>query len=249
MDKRKGTGIIEAKVDTTDPFKQSMRYKANWKVLLTQYLPTEKQRRLKNITYLQWKHIVKILKNCTKNKDYRVKFVSNDLLHYLKEHRMIKDKESIEIYAREINSKETIDLFLRGRMYGCSYEKSSKLAEALYFAPHFGQHIASLLPGIKTGISYIAQIEDIVVVESWKDLEESILAIRKKIWLNSHWKLIKSIQKDWNLSQKNRGSFIFLGEPRLVFNPAVKKDDLQKGKGWLSKKYLTFESLFKAWGC
>jgi hypothetical protein len=49
----------------------------------------------------------------------------------------------------------------------CTYQEGSRMAEALYFAPHFGQAIARNHPGVRVGISYIARIESIEVVESW----------------------------------------------------------------------------------
>jgi hypothetical protein len=59
--------------------------------------------------------------------------------------------------------------------------------------------------------------------------------------------LVQPIFHDWSWEKNYRRNFLFLGEPRLVFNPAVKKEQLQKGKGWLSKRYLTFDELFRAW--
>ena len=82
---------------------------------------------------------------------------------------MIQTNKSVEIYAREVNNEETLALFLKAQMYGCRYEKSSRLAEAHYFAPHFGQQIARNHPGVRVGISYIASIERVEVVETWKD--------------------------------------------------------------------------------
>jgi len=120
------------------------------------------------------------------------------------------------------------------------------LTEANYFAPHFGQNIANLHPGISIGISYVAQIKTIEIAESIEDVKNIIRKNRGKMWLKKNMKLVQPILDDW--SWKNvRRNFLFLGEPRLVFNPAVKKELLQKGKGWLGKRYLTFDELFKAW--
>jgi len=41
---------------------------------------------------------------------------------------------------------------------------------------------------------------------------------------------------------------LLLGAPRLVFNPPVKKGNLQKGTGWLSRRFFSFDELFAAWG-
>jgi hypothetical protein len=37
-------------------------------------------------------------------------------------------------------------------------------------------------------------------------------------------------------------------QPRLVFNPPISKDLLQKGKGYLSRRTFSFDELFDAWG-
>ncbi len=161
---------------------------------------------------------------------------------------MIRTKESVEIYAREINNEETLALFLKARMYGCHYEKRSRLADALYFAPHFGQRIARNHPGVQVGISYIAGIERIEVVDTWSDFLQTVREVRGKQWLNGHIRLLQPLRrgKDWRDTKR---SFLFLSAPRLVFNPPVLKDSLQKGKGWLSKRTFSFDKLFDAWGC
>jgi hypothetical protein len=41
---------------------------------------------------------------------------------------------------------------------------------------------------------------------------------------------------------------LLLGEPRLVFNPSIRKERLQKGKGWLSRRFFSFDELFAARG-
>jgi hypothetical protein len=132
---------------------------------------------------------------------------------------MISKKESVEIYAREINNEYTLNFFLKARVYGCYFEKSSKLAEALYFSPHFGKSIARNHPGVTAGISYIAKIEHIEVVETWKEYIEAVKRIRGKAWLNTHKPYFDIIHREWNWKDKKQRSMLFLGEPRLVFNP------------------------------
>ena len=160
---------------------------------------------------------------------------------------MIKTKESVEIYAREINETNTLVLFLKAQLYGCYYDKSSRLPEALYFAPHFGQKISENYPGIRVGLSYIARIEEVVNVVTWNELVEIIRERRGKNWLNKNKKFLEPIHKEWDWKEKKKKSFLFLATPRLVFNPPVKKDMLQKGKGWLSRRFLAFDDLFSAW--
>jgi len=47
-----GRGVIEAKVSATDPLLQSQKYPAKWRVLLTEHIPTGKQRQLHRVNYL-----------------------------------------------------------------------------------------------------------------------------------------------------------------------------------------------------
>ncbi len=242
---RKGVAVIEAKAESVDPFKQALRYNARWRILLTNFKPSSYVYRRK-VRYISWQDIADICYGLYKHRDYRVKFLSQDLITYLKEHKMIKRDDVVEIYAREINEEKTLALFLHGRLYGCNYQKDSKMAEANYFAPHFAKKIANLHPGITTGISYIAQIESIEIAESIKDAKNIIRKNRGKAWLNKHLSVVQPVLAAWPWKNVRR-NFLFLGEPRLVFNPAVNKELLQKGKGWLSKRYLTFDELFKAW--
>jgi hypothetical protein len=160
---------------------------------------------------------------------------------------MIKNREPVEIYAREINEEKTLALFLKGRMYGCHYAESSRLPEAIYFAPHFGQAIANEHPGVHVGISYIARIESLEVVDSWDDLLSITRAVRGKQWLAKRKYLLDAIHNTWRWNI--RRYFLYLSAPRLVFNPPVEKERLQKGSGWLSKRFLSFDELFDAWGC
>ncbi len=240
-----GSAVIEAKTELINPLKQAKRYKAKWHILLTNYSAAN---HLSNKTtrYITWQHIADVCEGLCKAHDYKVKFLSEDLITYLKEHKMIKRDDSVEIYAREINEEKTLALFLHGRLYGCNYESGSKITEANYFAPHFGQNIANLHPGISVGISYVARINNIQVAESTEDVKNIIREERGKTWLNKNMKLVQPILDGWSW-KKIRRNFLFLGEPRLVFNPSIKKELLCKGKGWLSKRYLTFDELFKAW--
>jgi hypothetical protein len=163
----------------------------------------------------------------------------------LEVHRMIRTKEAVEIYARDINTEDTLQLFLKGHMYCCYYEKGSALAEALYFAPHFGAFIAKEHPGVHAGISYVARIEQVEVVDSNSDFFNVTKDIRGKTWFNGYIGLLKTIRSyKWKKKQR---SILYLGEPHLVFNPPIHKDNLQKGKGYLSKRFFTFDELFSAW--
>ena len=160
---------------------------------------------------------------------------------------MVKTKESVEIYAREINEPNTLVLFLKAQLYACNYEKNSRLPEALYFAPHFGQRISMNYPGIRVGLSYIARIEEVINVVKWNELVKIIRKRRGKSWMNKNKEFLNPIHKEWDWGGEQKRSFLFLATPRLVFNPPVKKEMLQKGTGWLSKRFLAFDDLFSAW--
>jgi hypothetical protein len=242
-----GRGVIEAKVTATDPFRQAQHNPAKWRVLLTEHVPSGEQRRLRDLKYFRWRDLAGPLEELKKSTNSQTRFVSQNLIKYLGEHAMGKTNEPVEIYAREINDEETLVLFLQAQLYGCHYEQSSRVAEALYFTPHFGQRIARKHPGTKVGISYIATIEQVEVGETWKDLLQITREIRGKQWLNGHEHLQEPLHRDWNWPRKR--SFLFLSKPRRVFNPPVLKGSLQKGKGWLSRRTFSFDELFKAWGC
>ena len=244
-----GAGVIEAKIGTTDPLEQSKKYRSRWTVLLTQHIPSGDRRKWKRTKYLQWQRVGDLLDKLWRSRNSKVRFISRDLSNYLEEHHMIKQRESVEIYAREINEPITLALFLKAQMYGCRYEEGSRLPEALYFAPHFGQVIARTHPGVHVGISYIARIEHVEVVENWRELTDAVIGMRGKHWWNSHLPGIKPLHTEWEWSNREKRTFLFLSTPRLVFNPPVQKENLQKGKGWLSKRFLSFDELFRAWGC
>jgi hypothetical protein len=247
LDTSLGKGIVEAKLNSVDPFKQSKKYDAKWKVLLTQFRPPVEKKKRDGVTYLRWDNLEQLLKKLSESKNSKVRFISSDLKKYLEENGILKKPDPIEIYAREINEPMTYTLFLKAQIYGCDYEKKNKYSKALYFAPHFGKRIARDFPGVHVGISYIAKIEDIDVVDSWKDIVLAVKNRKGKTWLNSHLKLIEPIKK-WRWRKGSQRSFFFLSEPRLVFNPPINKGNLQDGSGWLSKKYFSFDNFFEVWG-
>jgi hypothetical protein len=239
-----GVGVVEAKVDATDPLKQSRRYPARWVALLTHHLPSQQHRRVR---YVSWKELAERLEGMTRSSSPEVRVLSRDLLKYMRVHRMIKNRNSVEIYAREINEPVTLELFLKARLYGCNYQSGSRLAEALYFAPHFGASITNEHPGISTGISYIARINTVGNAVTWSDFRELMHSERGAAWWKRHDTILRSLHQKWTWKAQHR-SFLLLDEPRLVFNPPVRKEKLQKGKGWLSKRFFAFDELFAAWG-
>ena len=57
-----GRGVIEAKVSAADPFRQSLKYPAKWRVLLTEHMASGKQKRLRGVKYLRWRDLVELLR-------------------------------------------------------------------------------------------------------------------------------------------------------------------------------------------
>ncbi|MGJ8640727.1 MAG: hypothetical protein ACSHYA_15160 [Opitutaceae bacterium] len=246
-----GHFIVEAKVDATDAFIQSQKYGGRKVALLSGHRASSKQKKHRSVVYTHWEDLAKLLAKESKSKNAGIRFISNDLIQYLKEHHMIREENPVEIYAREINEPTTLTLFLHAQMYGCWYQAGSRLPEARYFAPHFGQRIANLHPGIQVGISYIAKVESVEVVDDWHNFVDTTVAVRGKAWFNRHEAEIVALKnhKDWDWKNGKKRTFIYMSEPRLVFSPPVKKENIQGGRGHLSKYFLTFDHLYKAWGC
>jgi len=246
-----GMCIVEAKVNASDAFEQSKKYQAHKTALLSSHRPSSKQKQQKGIVYIHWEDLVELLRKDASSTNAGIRFVSGDLIKYLEEHNMIREKNPVEIYAREINEPTTLTLFLHARMYGCWYESGSNLPKARYFAPHFGMKIANLHPGIHVGISYIAKIETIEVVDDWDSFVTATITVRGKAWYNKHKAEVDALKNhpDWDWKGGKKRTFIYMGEPRLVFSPSVKKESFQASTGNLAKRYLSFDDLFKAWGC
>ena len=94
------------------------------------------------------------------------RFISEDLIKYLKEHNMIPNDQADKIInVVDINDVESADYILKGHIYGFGARKNSQLYEARYFAPHFCGD-ASAHPGLPKGVSYIAKILTIEFAET-----------------------------------------------------------------------------------
>jgi len=240
-----GVGIIEAKIDASDPLKQSQRYPAKWIVLLTHLVP--RNHKLGRVRYVRWRQLASLLEDLHQSRLSTMRMLSKDFLSYLELHHMTKRQASVEIYAREINEPVTLEVFLRGQLYGCNYEAGSRISEAQYFAPHFGTKIAHEHPGVGVGISYVSKIETVEHGATWGDLQNLLREQRGGTWINRHRDLFQQLRSKWSWNKSTHRTFLFLGKPRLVFNPPVRKENLQEGKGWLSKRFLSFDELFEAW--
>lgn len=242
-----GIGVIEAKVDATDARGQAEKYRGRWTIVLSRYVPVRRHGR--RVRYVTWDDVADVLWSVRRNRDPAVRFVSRDLLEYLETHAMTQNRESAEIYARELNEMDSVAVFLQAHLYGCWYKRGSRLPEARYFAPHFGHRIATLQPGVKQGISYIARIDRVEKVKTWDDLVHAFVAVRGRHAWNRHAPVIERLHTRWNWNDADERNILFLAPPRLVFNPPVAKDALQGGTGFLSKQFLSFDELFAAWGC
>lgn len=240
----RGTGVIEAKVDATDPLNQALRYSCRWSALLTHRVP--KTEAVGRTRYVSWEQLAGLLRNLGRSKSPRMRILSSDLLQYLKDHRMIMNRESVEVYARELNEPLTLSLFLKARLYACSYQPGSPVAQALYFAPHFGQHIANMHPGIGVGVSYIARVDSVGRATTWGEVSELLREQRGRVWTRQHKQQLKALRREWTWGTEQR-MFLFLGKPRLAFNPPIRKESLQNGRGRLAKRFFSFDDLFAAW--
>jgi hypothetical protein len=242
----KGIGVIEAKIDASDASHQSRRYPGRWRAVLT----LSPGRLRDGVLYVHWQKLANRLDLIAKHATPEYKFLVVQFNAYLKEHHMIKNTESLEIYAREINEPITLRLFIHGHMYGCDYDKNNKVIRAQYFAPHFGERIARRQPGIMQGVSYVAQIKDVIYAETWSEFKSEVCKKRGKTWWNNHSEIMDSLhrQREWLWGQPNPRTFLLLGEPRLAFNPPVKKEKLQSGKGFLSRRFFAFDDFFAVWG-
>jgi hypothetical protein len=243
-----GLAVVEAKVDATDPSKQAEKYDATWRVLLTEYSPTSSQK-TKEVIYRRWRDIADLIqRNGSKFSRGEERFVSNDLIKYMKEHNMIPNEQDKIINARDINYYKyivTADFFLKGHLYGYPYEKVSQLYEARYFAPCFGGDVPSLRPGLQKGISYIAKIISVKDAETRTDFLEIEKQARKD-GFDGASDCVKDF-KDWFFPKKNSKRFnvVFLSVPRHAFNPPIQKAFLTESTRF--KKNFSFDDLYRAW--
>jgi hypothetical protein len=246
LETNRGPTVIEAKLGGTDAATQIGRYRAKQRIVLSQFATASAA----SIRSISWSQFAERLKRELKGAREDFVFLASQLLHHLEANHMVRKKESFEVYAREINEPTTLGMFLRSRLYGCPFHSGNKMARAAYFAPHFGTRIANQLPGIFQGVSYIARVERVLTVKNWKELRKSLVEARGAVWWKRHAALINKIRldEDWDWKNERGHSFILLGEPRLAFNPPIRKERLQGGKGFLSKWFYSIDDLYKAWG-
>ncbi len=75
-----GTGIIEAKVDATDPLVQSHRYPARWIALLTHRVP--RKATISRASYVTWQQLADVLESLGASGSPQLRVLSKDLLGY-----------------------------------------------------------------------------------------------------------------------------------------------------------------------
>jgi hypothetical protein len=124
---------LEAKINSIDPIDQSLNYSGTKKILLTNHIPSQKQKSRRNITYINWQDVYIVLRNLSTKNSIGIKFLSIEIIKYLTNHNMIKTGKPTEIYLREINDETTMNLFLKSHIYCCDYIASSDLYKAIYF--------------------------------------------------------------------------------------------------------------------
>jgi hypothetical protein len=242
-----GPTVIEAKLGGADATAQVSRYRAKKRIVLSQFGETSTSDLIRCIS---WAQFAERLRSSLLGVGKEFAFLANQLLHHLEANHMVRKTESFEVYAREINEPITLRMFLSSRLYGCAFRSGNKIARAAYFSPHFGARVASEVPGISQGVSYVARVERVITVKDWKELRTSVTEVRGAVWWRRHADLINKIRlaKDWNWNDERGHSFLLLGEPRLAFNPPIRKERLQGGKGFLSKWFYSIDDLYKAWG-
>jgi hypothetical protein len=238
------TCIIEAKLDASDPLVQSLRYGPSRIVLLC-FRRTAPSLSRSRVRYVSWDDLAKLLRVSGRFPNQMSRLQSQDQLQYLEEKYVISKSKTVEIYAREINEEKTLRLFLKAQLYGCKYRAGSRLTEARYFAPHFGKRIANEYPGVTSGISYIAKVEQVLTLATWQELRDGLIDSRGKSWFNKHEEFVAPLRRFWRWPRQR--SMLLLGAPRLAFNPPVRKENIQAGRGWLSKQFISFDELFAAW--
>jgi hypothetical protein len=93
-----------------------------------------------------------------------------------------------------------------------------------------------------------SKVKAVFVASTWHDYMEGVCDYRGKQWWNSHAVLMKRLRREWGWDKDTKYTFLLLGKPRLVFNPPIHKDKLQKGRGFLNRRFFCFDDLFSAWG-
>ena len=243
--------IIEAKLHYDNPIKQLMVQAAESK----RYFP-EAEIELIGITnnrfikhpkvrIITWQGIADSL---PASDNQKIKVFTEDFKLTLENRGLAMPEEQYDIYAREVGHIPAATSFLKVHMYFCDYMKNSKVEKCRYFAPHFTAKVATVVPGTRHGVAYLSEIYQVEYIEDIQSFKKLIISHIKRNKLKNAYPeifdFIDSIEIDFDKPKL----VLLLNKPRLVFNPPINKDNLQEGKGFLSKHYYTFEQFFEAAG-
>ncbi|MFC2082321.1 hypothetical protein ACFLQT_01175, partial [Bacteroidota bacterium] len=240
--------IIEVKLFYANPIPQLLKQKRELakesnKTIKLIGITNNRSVKGNNIQIYNWNSIFNAL-NGAKNKNEA--FLMEELMKHLKKHGLAID-DQYEIYARELGVEISVNLFLKTYSYICKYPKSSKIEQCRYFAPHFSKKIVTIIPGLSNGISYVSHIKNIEFLETKKEYKTILNQHIKDCKLKHLYKDLDKLVNKVRLENNSKYLLLLLSKPYLVFNPPIKKENLQDGSGWLSKQYFTFEEFFKAW--
>ncbi|MDZ7821578.1 MAG: hypothetical protein U5N26_07060 [Candidatus Marinimicrobia bacterium] len=244
--------IIEAKINNKNTqdqierqyqeFKKQYRGKIDLISLTKNTISIES----KVISSKSWKGLYNQLKNA-KYKNNKQKILSEEFMNHLENSGIVTKREK-QVYARDVNKEPYLSLFLKTHVYLCNYNEN--IHKCSYFAPYFGAKISYISPGVDMGLSYIAKIYSHIQITEQKELELAIKKHIKNQKLRNYNRDIeekfKMIIEDHNNKKVKAFTLLLLEKPRKLFNPSIKKSNLQEGHGWLSKQYYEFDEIFEA---
>lgn len=239
--------VVEAKIPATNPHAQALAYPAYRRILLTDFipLPTVNDR---TVRFVSWKQLAESLRASSFSSNNSIRFVVDEFLKYLKEYNMIPKGDSDEVYLRMFKDTESVRLFSNAQMYSCAANESKRLlSNVRYFAPHFTWDVVNEHPELGYGVSYISRIDSIVRISSQEEWKNVSAAKRGKRWLKSNERFLDAFTNKYSWLPNEERIVLFLGPPRLVFNPPIHPKLIEGGRGFLATNYLSFDDLFRAW--
>jgi hypothetical protein len=250
--------VVEAKLGTTQHLNQLLRYAKKLKrdsrkpvklVLLDEgsfFSDLDKTRLKKSlphsiqVDFVTWAQIHKALKRLahSKRKPESPRFFADELIRYLEENNMTSDEQK-EVYCREL-SGESIELYLKYRLYKSQPKFLNSARGCRYFAPYFTRTALTYftekgLP-IAQGISFISPIEDMQVLER----KEIVKYLKDKKHPNPK-AAAKELVKQTNQKEP---LVIRLGAPFNVFTTPITKKKMGV-HGALGSRNYTFKKLFE----
>jgi hypothetical protein len=249
--------IIEAKINNQNPesqvLLQAQEYQNHYPgrnvkmLIITPDRITVKDSR---VTAFSWKKLSSCIRN-NMPKALKPKILCEEFMNHLENTGIVPRTNIKEVYARDVNREPQSSLFIKGNVYYCNYNEN--ISQCNYFAPYFGRKISEILPGVREGLYYVSFIYDHIGIYSYEDLVKEIKIHVRKRKLKKQFpnldECLRDIRKtDEKYDETKPLMLLLLNKPHLVFNPAIPKGNLQKGSGWLSKNYYSFEELFSSTG-